>query len=163
MKRVMKLYFLRHAEAEDGTDDAARRLTDHGHAQARDIGRFLRRAAIVFDAAFTSPLERARETAQDVVAITNRKPPLPLQTTEALLNDWSPERFSRWLKDLLETQRALLVGHDPSMSERVRWLLGMKRLASLKMPKGGLACLDTDDGESASLKFFVTPKSLESH
>jgi len=65
----MKLYFLRHAEAQDGTDDGARALTAHGKKEAREVGRFLKRAGIEFDAAYSSPLVRARQTAEIVLEI----------------------------------------------------------------------------------------------
>ena len=45
----MKLYFLRHAEALDGKDDAGRPLSPHGKKEARKVGRFLKGAGIEFD------------------------------------------------------------------------------------------------------------------
>ena len=55
----MRLYFLRHAAALDGMDDALRPLSATGRQQARTLARFLRRSGITFDLA-------ARELRLDV-------------------------------------------------------------------------------------------------
>src|SRR2546422_4969574 len=118
----MRLYFLRHAEAVDGTPDAARILSPKGRKQAAELARFLKQAGVVFDAAYSSPLVRARQTAEIVLEITNRSNPAGLKVTEVLLNETSAERFSRWLEKLPKVKHVLLAGHAPSLAERVREL-----------------------------------------
>lgn len=156
----MKLYFLRHADALPGADDAVRPLSPLGRKQSRKVGRFLRKAGIEFEAAYSSPLVRAHQTADIVLKTLDALPPRKLQITDALLNETSQTRFDQWLKGLPEAGRVLLVGHAPTMDERVCHLLGVNRGDLLKLPKGALACLETDDCRVASLKFFVTPKLL---
>ncbi|MBI3877907.1 MAG: phosphohistidine phosphatase SixA [Verrucomicrobia bacterium] len=156
----MKLYFLRHATALDGVDDARRPLSDTGRKQVRKLARFLKRSGIVFDAAYTSPLVRARQTAEIVVDIVNESTPLQLAATDALLNDIPADEFDRWLAALPEAGDVLLVGHEPSLSQRVRRMLGVQRVEALPLAKGALACLKTVDRRTAELKFLVTPKSL---
>jgi len=153
----MKLYFLRHAEALDGADDAARPLTSHGEKQAREVGRFLERAGIEFDAVYCSPLVRAKQTAEGVLKICGSA---DLQIAEAFLNETSQAQFDKWLKEIPEVKHACLVGHAPSLGERICQLLAMTNPEALKLPKGGLACLETEDRHSAVLKFFVTPRLL---
>ena len=153
----MKLYFLRHAEALDGTDDAGRPLSPHGKKEAREVGRFLKGAGIEFDAAYSSPLVRAKQTAKIVLEVCGSA---ELEIADALLNETPPGQFEAWLKDLMEAKHALLAGHAPSLAERVRQLLGITNPETLKLPKGGLACLETEDRRAATLKFFVTPKLL---
>ena len=80
----MKLYFLRHADAREGADAAARPLSPHGRKEALEVGRFLKRAGIEFDAAYSSPLVRAKETAEIVLDACG---PTKLELTAALLND----------------------------------------------------------------------------
>jgi len=154
---IMKLYFLRHADALEGTDDAARPLSPRGRKEAREVGRFLKRAGIEFDAAYSSPLLRAKQTGEIVLDVCGSA---TLEITEALLNESSPTQTGKWLKYLPAAKHVLLVGHAPSLAERVRQLIGMAASAGLKLPKGGLACVETEDGRSASLKFFITPKLL---
>lgn len=153
----MKLYLMRHAEALDGADDAKRPLSPHGKKEAREVGRFLKTAGVAFGAAYSSPLVRARQTAEIVMEICGEA---ALELDQALLNETAQPDFDRWLAGLLKVKRVLLVGHSPSLDERFRRLLGTPSLDSIKMAKGALACLDTDDGRRATLKFFVTPKLL---
>jgi len=153
----MKLYFLRHAEALDGKDDAGRTLSPHGKKEAREVGRFLKGAGIEFDAAYSSPLVRAKQTARIVLEVCGSA---ELEITDAVLNETAPGQIEDWLKDLVDAKHALLVGHAPSLAERVCQLLGITNPETLKLPKGGLACLETEDRRAATLKFFLTPKLL---
>jgi len=156
----MKLYFLRHTEALDGMDDAARPLSGRGRRQAEAIGEFLERAGIAFDAAYSSPLVRAWQTAEWVLRRGGGVEPDCLQRVDALLNETTARGFEGWLRSLPEARHVLLVGHNPSLSERVNALLGMPEHGGLDLPKGGLACVGSPDGRGGALKFYVTPKLL---
>ncbi len=64
----MRVYLVRHAEAEPGEPDELRPLTPHGRRQAQELGeRFVRRK-ILPQAVLSSPLLRARQTA-DAIAV----------------------------------------------------------------------------------------------
>ena len=153
----MKLYFLRHADALEGADDAARPISPHGRKEALEVGRFLKRAGIEFDAAYSSPLVRAKETAEIVLGICG---PTKLELTAALLNETSEAQFDEWLKGIPDAKHVCLIGHAPSLAQRVRQLLGITATDALKLPKGALACLETENRRTAALKFLVTPKLL---
>jgi phosphohistidine phosphatase len=60
----MRLLIVRHAEAAPGEPDELRRLTPAGRDQAQRLGLSLRAKGIEADAVLSSPLLRARETAQ---------------------------------------------------------------------------------------------------
>ena len=156
----MKLYFLRHAAALDGADDAKRPLSPTGRGQARMLARFLRRGGVAFDLAFTSPLVRAQQTTAIVLDITNESQPVQAQETAALLNEADPDTFADWLVRLPDAGHVLLVGHEPSLSARVRRMLGLERVESLELSKGAVACVKTSDKRTGSLKFLLSPKSL---
>ena len=155
--RIMKLYFLRHADALDGADDAARPLSSHGRKEALEVGRFLKRARIEFGAAYSSPLVRAKETAEIVLDVCGSA---RLALTAALLNETSDAKFDEWLKGIPDTKHVCLVGHAPSLAQRARELLGLTASDALKLPKGALACLETENRRTAALKFLITPKLL---
>ena len=87
------------------------------------------------------------------------RPDHSLQPT-ALLNEASEATFAEWLKGIPEAKHVCLVGHAPTLAERVRRLLGVEAPETFKMPKGGLACLETENRRTAALKFFITPKVL---
>jgi phosphohistidine phosphatase len=156
----MRLYFLRHADALEGMNDAARPLSPRGWKQARRLGRFLEEAGISFDGAYTSPLVRACETAEAVLNACGGTVAGTCKRVESLRNEASQRQFEAWLRNLPDADHVLLVGHAPSLPERVRVLLGIPDADTLRMPKGGLICLETEDARSASLKFFITPKLL---
>lgn len=156
----MKLYFLRHTEALDGMDDGARPLSDDGRSDARKLGQFLKRTGIAFDGAYASPLVRARETAELVLEQTDGTKAVRLELVEAMTNRTSAAAFQSWLSQLPTARHVLLVGHEPTISERVRRLLGMVRPEALGMAKGALACVETEDRRTAALKWLVSPKRL---
>src|SRR5689334_4638691 len=64
----MDIYFLRHASAGDlklpGEEDEKRPLDDKGAEQSRDVGRLLARLSVEPDVFVSSPLTRARQTAE---------------------------------------------------------------------------------------------------
>jgi len=152
---------MRHAEALDGTDDDARPLSQRGGRQAREIARFLKDAGIAFDAAYASPLVRARETAEAVLKVCGEILPEELQLTDALLIESSRRDFEGWLRCLPDAEHGLIVGHAPTLADRVRSLLSLAHPESFRLPKAGLACVETDDRRTGVLKFFITPKLLK--
>jgi phosphohistidine phosphatase len=156
----MKLYFLRHAEALDGDDDAARPLSPHGREQSAAIAKFLSKADVKFTAAFTSPLVRAHQTAEIVLRTMGIAGDVKLHTVKELLNETSDAQWQRWLNSLAQGKHVLLVGHAPSLADRVRAMLRVTDANALNLAKGALACVDTDDHRSGQLKWLVTPKSL---
>src|SRR2546428_14120512 len=106
----MKLYFLRHADALEGADDAARPLSPHGRKEALEVGRFLKRAGIEFEAAYSSPLVRAKETAEIVL---NPCGSTQLDPTARRFNELSEGKFGEWLKGIPDAKHGCLVGHPP--------------------------------------------------
>ena len=136
----MKLYFLRHADALPGSDDARRPLSPHGCEQAEELGKFLAKAGILFDAAYTSPLVRARETARLLLDAMDSASRVRAESVDALRNETSQNDFEGWLAKLPDAKRVLLVGHEPTLSERVRAMLGMSRTSAFEFSKGAVAC-----------------------
>ncbi|MET0559003.1 MAG: histidine phosphatase family protein [Solirubrobacterales bacterium] len=124
------IYLLRHGEAEDGDgDDAARRLTAKGEAQARAAGAALAALEVGLDVCLASPRVRAAETAR--------------LTCEPLgIEPESAAELSGGGFDSLALAAArgdvLLVGHEPDLSSEVARLTG----AHVKLKKGGLAVVD---------------------
>lgn len=156
----MKLYFVRHAEAEECGDDAARKLTAKGVAQSNKLGKFFASNGISFDMVYSSPLIRAVQTAEYILMAIDSDKKTALNQTSALLNETSQEDFEKFLKGLLIFGKVLLVGHSPSIEERVRNMLGIENKLSFKMPKASVACIETENGVSGVLKFFISHKLL---
>lgn len=62
----MRLYLVRHADAAPGEPDELRPLTAQGREQARELGARLAAEGAAGAAVVTSPLLRARETAEAI-------------------------------------------------------------------------------------------------
>jgi len=155
----MNLYLVRHGAALDHPRDEKRELSPTGQRQARKLGRFLRRGGVTFTAAWSSPLIRARQTAEIILGITNEGRRSKLNTAGAMLNATGVDDFKSWLAQLPDGD-LLLVGHEPSLSERIRSLLRVQSASSFEMKKGACACIRTADFRTGVLKFLVTPKAL---
>src|ERR1044071_4815068 len=113
----MKLYILRHGDAGEPGDprykENERPLTPKGIQRTKQLAHALREMEVTFDAIWTSPLTRARETA-DLVA-RGLKLAEKLKTTEHL----APAGDIKCLVDEVNAARPgsiLLVGHEPYVS-----------------------------------------------
>jgi phosphohistidine phosphatase len=163
----MRLVLVRHAEAADRDprlhrDDGQRPLTPKGrrvHARmAAALARVEPRARNIL----TSPLVRARETAE-ITASAIGVPTGEIRACEAL-----GDRFSK--KGLLEETHLLpkdavvvLVGHAPTLGELAADLLHREGGIDIDFQKSAMLCLDFEaypaEG-TATLRWFLTPRSL---
>jgi phosphohistidine phosphatase len=128
--------------------DAERPLVAEGEREARAAGRALRALKVRPDRVVTSPLVRARQTAQLAAAELG----VPLFEDDAL----SPGFAQRDLEALLARHDGaciVLVGHDPDLSQLVLALTG----AQIEMPKGGVARIDYPQGV---LDWLLRPRAL---
>lgn len=154
----MELYFLRHGSAEDagpdGSGDAGRRLTEAGAAKIKVAARGLLRLDVRPDVLLTSPLARARQTAEIVARELRRE----LRLAEALAPGCDHARLLELLAEQRGAASALLVGHEPDFSQIIGALTGGRVL----LKKGGLARIDLDalDHGSGTLVWLLTPRVL---
>jgi phosphohistidine phosphatase len=114
----MRLYLVRHAEAAPGKPDELRRLTPNGHEQARVLGERLRADGVAPDAIRTSPLLRARETA-DALGFGRSEP------DDRLAPGATVDGVRAAVAGRGET--VLVVGHQPDCSEITLALTGEER------------------------------------
>jgi phosphohistidine phosphatase len=158
------LYVLRHAIAEDGApggDDAARRLTPRGRAKMRAAARGIRRLRLDVEVLVTSPLVRARETAEIVAPLF---PGVPIRELDALAAGVAPAETARALRPLTRRRGVMIVGHEPGLSGLVSLLLtGSADAVRLALKKGGLVALELDGvppRTTATLLWALTPRQL---
>jgi len=112
----MRLVIVRHAEAAPGKPDALRTLTRGGREQARTLGRRLRELGIEPDAIVSSPLLRARETANALGLGAS-------EVDERLAPGASPDEVRDAALGRGET--VLVVGHQPDCGRAVAALAGV--------------------------------------
>jgi phosphohistidine phosphatase len=138
------IWLLRHGDAEDGSPDAERPLTDKGREQARAVGAALKELGVEIDACLASPKVRAAETARIACEPLGVEPQLEPKLSGG---PFDPEALAAGLGD-----DVLLVGHDPDFSMAVHSLTG----AQVRMKKGGLAGI-----EKGELKVLLRPSELK--
>jgi phosphohistidine phosphatase len=161
----MDLYLIRHGDAvrlgEQGIDqDAERPLTEEGEAQARAVAAGLQKRGVTLGRVFTSPLRRARQTAEGMLRQWSSPGP-ELVVCEELAPGGRHKPLARLLRNCGQ-DRVALVGHQPDLSEHAAWLIGSKK-AQLEFAKGGVAYLAFGNGPrkgGGSLIWLVTPQWL---
>lgn len=159
----MDLYIIRHADAQPvgeggSTDDAERPLTTAGQAQCGPVAAALRRQGVTLERIVTSPLLRARQTAEGVREHLDSPGP-ELHTCDHLAPGGKRRKLTRFLRGL-HAQSIAIVGHMPDLSQYAAWLIGSKK-AQINLAKAGIACIHFDDelGKSAgTLTWLVTPR-----
>jgi phosphohistidine phosphatase len=140
-----ELYILRHGIAiphgTPGVAEDERPLTPKGEKRIKEVGRGLAAFGLQPDRIITSPLPRARRTAQIVaqeLGLIDR-----LETSSVLSADSDCQTIRDWLREG-HPDRLMIVGHNPSLSD----LVGLLLLGEVgKMPfylkKGSIAALST--------------------
>jgi phosphohistidine phosphatase len=110
----MILYFLRHAEAEEGYDinDHDRRLTEQGVRRTGTAARVMASLGLCPAHIFCSPRARARQTAEIVAAALKR----PIETSEEMNLGFGPQAVETLISGLEAESEVMFVGHEPSMS-----------------------------------------------
>jgi phosphohistidine phosphatase SixA len=150
----MKLYFFRHGRADwpdwTGPDDE-RPLTRKGRKEVRNVAKHLREL-LGRPLILTSPLPRARETAESAAEI------LGFEACEekALQPGFDVKKLGPLLKRST-SDGLMLVGHEPDFTEAIEEITG----ARTKLAKAGLALLEVQtDSLQGRLLWLTSPKFL---
>jgi phosphohistidine phosphatase len=156
----MRLLFIRHAIAVDadtsGLRDHDRPLTAEGEQLFRQTARMLARATDKPRAILTSPLLRARQTADIAAqAFGDMRPTIVPALAEG---DWPGIR--RALAAYKRDDTVALVGHESWMSTITARLLGSDDQRAFDYRKGGVALVEVDDVDvcKGTLLWFIPPR-----
>lgn len=124
----MHLLLWRHAEAEDGSDDRARKLTPRGKKQAERVAAWLTAVLPNEARVLVSPAARAQQTARALGREMETLDEIaPGADAQAILQAAGWPEGAEWV---------LVVGHQPTLGEVAAGLLGAP--GSLSLRKGGL-------------------------
>src|SRR3954468_11839412 len=126
----MQIILWRHADAKDGADDLARRLTAKGEKQARAIAQWLRERLPAKFALIASPAVRAQQTA----AALNSS----IETEAGLAPGASAAAIVRAAEK--RSGLVIIVGHQPDLGRAAAQLLGMR--GECRIEKGALWWFD---------------------
>lgn len=157
------MYLIRHAIAaergEEWPDDDKRPLTARGVARFKETVEGLKKLEAGIDEIFTSPLVRAKQTADLLAAGLPGKPTVKI--LDALAPGHTPGSLMAQLARTARRRRIALVGHEPSLGELAAHLIGAGR--ALPFKKGGVCRIDVESLTSrrpGALTWFVQPKML---
>ena len=162
----MKLLLIRHAIAEEqedfartGKDDRLRPLTDEGRKKMKQAARGLKEITPEIDLLATSPLTRAAQTGAIVDTVYGGLKEVEI---EELSPEATPNDFLLWLRKQKAGTLAA-VGHEPSLSLILSWLLTGTERRIFAFRKGGACLLELPDevgAGTATLLWALTPAQL---
>ena len=139
----MELILWRHADAEDGYDDLARKLTPKGRKDAERVAKWLLRHLPAGFEVVASPAARAQETAAALKAGIRTEPRL---APGASVNDI--------LKAAAHGRAVVVVGHQPDLGRAIAHLVARNQ-AEWRLKKGALWWIEDD-----LVKAVVSPDLL---
>jgi phosphohistidine phosphatase len=164
----MNLYLMRHGIAvtadQPGIEsDSARPLTPKGIKRIRRAARGMRRLGVSFDALLTSPLVRARQTAEIVADALDLE--AHLEEIPELAPESSVDHLISGLTPFQNREHLLLVGHNPLLTYASSFLIAGKKDISfeIELKKGGLCRIEIDGlppDTPGTLHWSLTPKQL---
>jgi phosphohistidine phosphatase len=137
------LYIVRHgiavAPGTPGVADDERPLTPKGEKRMKQIARGLARLELKLDRIVTSPLPRARATAEIIAAALEHG--ARLESSNVLQAGAAAASIQRWLRERNEDS-LMIVGHNPGLSDLISLLvLGATGPLICDLKKGGIAAL----------------------
>ena len=134
----MDLILWRHADAEDGTPDAERKLTPKGEKQAKRVADWLKEHLPDDYVVLASPARRTRQTAQ---ALTKK-----LQTVEDVGTGASPGGVLKAAGWPERSGFVVVVGHQPTLGQAIALALTGKE-DGWSLRKGALWWLRSRDDD----------------
>lgn len=157
----MELYLIRHGIATErgiDTKDEARSLTEQGRQKTQKVAERLHALGIRFDLILTSPLVRARQTAEIL-----RNSGLSSQLEESTYLAPGGNIYA-WLRDIeqwhQEPECMAIVGHQPDLGQWAEILIWGEARDKLVLKKAGIIGLTlpfTVESVSRSCMFWLTP------
>ncbi len=158
-----QLYLVRHAVAEERgeawPDDTKRPLTERGMTRMRRAVRGLVSLGVEIDVVLTSPLVRARQTAEILAGGFDPRP--PVVNVEALAPGATWQALASELAKQTRRERIALVGHEPGIGELAAQLIGARQPIEFK--KGAICRIDVEalpPTAAGSLRWFMTARTL---
>lgn len=155
---MIELILLRHGKAEDShaNGDFHRTLVEKGREQARRAGRILQASGRLPDLVLTSPLIRARQTADEFCQTAKLPGPI-IQSWLAC--GMAPETAMTELAGYPDFRRIAIVGHEPDFSILVEWILGVTG-GGVEFNKGSIACLRVTPPARFGNLLYLIPQKL---
>jgi phosphohistidine phosphatase len=163
----MRVILVRHAEAgtrdpNSWPNDEERPLTPEGRKKQTAAARAMKKMEIEFDFLVTSPLVRARQTAEILAAAYGWKE--EPQVAETLGPACTAATLVKLLAKFPPDAQVCLVGHEPSLSGAAAALTGRSGDARIELKKSGVIGLGFEGAPGVgegTLLFVLRPSHLK--
>ena len=142
--------------------DLERPLTESGREDIELIANSLHKLRVGFDRIATSPLKRAKETAEIVARVYEESFP-KLEIWEELRPEGNRQETLQRLSRLKQDSDVLLVGHEPYLSSLIGEVISGNTTRIL-LKKGGIAkvqILSFAPRATGELRWLLTPRHLK--
>jgi len=161
----MELIIVRHGIAQDRgapgvRRDADRALTEEGIRRTREAARGLRVLGIRPGCIATSPLVRARETADILGEVL--APDVSVETCKELAGGGDLHKLVRWTAKR-DAEQVMLVGHMPDVADLCALLLSRGRDLDMVFKKAAACCVTFSGAPRAGggrLAWLIQPRAL---
>jgi phosphohistidine phosphatase len=160
-----QVYLIRHgiaAEPAAYEGDDERPLTVKGRAKTKAVARYLKALNLAFDDILTSPLVRARQTAE-ILLEANLSTHLTVSETLAPMGSFA--KWLEWLANWREGRNGVLalVGHEPDLSQWAELLILGDVQGVIQLKKAGIIGIEIPNGSAPlgnGILFWLTPPRL---
>jgi len=158
----VRLHLIRHGDANHEratwSSDDRRPLSRKGHTEARRCGEALRILGATPDLVLSSPLTRARETADDICEVLGGG--LVTEITDVLAPGADPESLvSEIAIHHPGALEVICTGHMPDMGYMAAFFGTGQARAPLRVKTGSLIRVDLSDYDTR-LAWFMPPKAV---
>lgn len=161
----MEIYIIRHGDAIDRHDprvsgDAMRWLTEAGRDEVAISARLLKSLGVTPDLVLTSPMVRARQTAEIITALIG--PNSGPEVSEELVYGGSLAGVVSDVLDRSRPRQIVLAGHMPSVGALVGYLAWQRPEIGVPFRTGEVCRIDLPDDAPhpgyGDLRWLIPPK-----
>ena len=170
---MKRLFLLRHAKAEPGSDDHERELTARGAHDAAAMGRFMDKKRWLPEMIYCSTAQRTRQTADLLLREWGSAPAIEYRQALYLAD---AKTLAATVRAAPDVASLLIIGHNPGLEKCAALLVheavkpterdALDHLEE-KFPTAALAVLDFDiavwreaSPHNAALTDFIRPRDL---
>ncbi len=160
----MDLFILRHGKAQQAdctTNDAERALTVRGKDEIASVAQWMVSRGYEVDVIATSPLKRARQTAEIIASFQGTTSRITVWDALAIGGDL--DAICRNIGECEENGKILIVGHEPTLSMFISRIISGTDTAAIVMVKGGLAKIRNYSSQHrplGELQWLLSPRQM---
>lgn len=161
----MEVILFRHGIAVNREDwrgeERDRPLAPEGFDRTKEAAQGLEALKVDPDVLLSSPLRRARQTAEIVKEALKSR--VALELADELLPEEPPDRLLLRLAKLPSDALVLCVGHEPHLSATVSAMISGGPAASVEMKKAGACCVrfvEAPKPGAGTLRWLLLPGTL---